>query len=450
MLAPVRHAHHRRGARAQPQHRFPARLPEAAAAAAARPEADRHLGNHRRRALLAGISAGRAGDRGVRAPVSGRGALPAAAARTRRRTTIDLNEAIVDAVDERGALRAGRRAGVPARRARDPRGRRGAAQAPSAADRDPAAVRAPVGGGAGARVQAARAAGASCSRPTSPRPRSPCRASATSSIRARRASSATATATRSSSCRWRRSPRRARTSAPGRCGRVASGVCIRLYAEDDFSARPAYTDPEVLRSSLAGVILRMKSLRLGEVEDFPFLDPPAPKAISRRLRAARRAGRGGRGERPDRDRPAARAAAARPAHRRMILAAKAEGSLAEVLVIAAALSVQDPRERPLERAQARRRGAEEVRRREIGLPRLPEAVEVLSRRRSRTRNRTASCAELCREQFPLLQPHARVARHPRQLKELRRRAGLEGVGEGRPSYAQIHRALLAGLLGNIG
>jgi len=63
----------------------------------------------------------------------------------------------------------------------------------------------------------------------------------------------------------------------GRCGRVASGVCLRLYDEDDFKVRPAYTEPELLRSSLAGVILRMKSLHLGEVEDFPFLDPPLRK-----------------------------------------------------------------------------------------------------------------------------------------------------------------------------
>src|SRR4029079_14063475 len=66
----------------------------------------------------------------------------------------------------------------------------------------------------------------------------------------------------------------------GRCGRVADGVCIRLYSEDDFAKRPAFTDPELLRSSLASVILRAKSLDLGEVDSFPFLDPPAPRAIA--------------------------------------------------------------------------------------------------------------------------------------------------------------------------
>src|SRR2546423_15003335 len=66
----------------------------------------------------------------------------------------------------------------------------------------------------------------------------------------------------------------------GRCGRVANGVCIRLYSEEGFDKRPAFTDPEILRSSLAPVILRAKSVGLGEVESFPFLDPPSPRAIA--------------------------------------------------------------------------------------------------------------------------------------------------------------------------
>src|SRR5690606_29920960 len=66
----------------------------------------------------------------------------------------------------------------------------------------------------------------------------------------------------------------------GRCGRVADGICIRLYGEEDFAARPRFSDPELLRSSLAGVILRMKSLELGDVEKFPFLDAPQPRMIT--------------------------------------------------------------------------------------------------------------------------------------------------------------------------
>ena len=88
----------------------------------------------------------------------------------------------------------------------------------------------------------------------------------------------------------------------GRCGRVANGICIRLYDEKDFAGRPRFTDPEILRSSLAGVILRMKSLRLGAVEDFPFHRGAVAPRHRRRLPAAERAGRGGRRQRADADR----------------------------------------------------------------------------------------------------------------------------------------------------
>ena len=85
----------------------------------------------------------------------------------------------------------------------------------------------------------------------------------------------------------------------GRCGRVADGICVRLYGDDDFAARAAHADPEILRSSLAAVILRMASLALGDVAAFPFLDPPSPRAISRRLPAAAGARRRRRGARAD-------------------------------------------------------------------------------------------------------------------------------------------------------
>ncbi|CAJ3911325.1 Uncharacterised protein [Burkholderia pseudomallei] len=171
----VRHPHHRRGARAQPEHRFPARLPPADPAEAAGPEADRHVGDDRRRALRAPFRqrrAARAGDRGERAAVSGRGALPADRRRPAgRRPARGRRELGPRSREERARGRARpdgrhrrrgrravprgprRRARVPARRARDPRRGRGAAQAPSAAHRDPAAVRAAVRGRAGARVQ---------------------------------------------------------------------------------------------------------------------------------------------------------------------------------------------------------------------------------------------------------------------------------------------------------
>jgi ATP-dependent helicase HrpA len=137
----------------------------------------------------------------------------------------------------------------------------------------------------------------------------------------------------------------------GRCGRVAAGVCIRLYEEQDFLSRPQYTTPELLRSSLAGVILRMKSLHLPEIEAFPFLDPPESKRVRdgqqllTELGALDEAGR-------------LTAIGKQLAHLpvdprigRMLIAARDKACLSEMLVIAAYLSVQDPRDRPLERQE---------------------------------------------------------------------------------------------------
>jgi ATP-dependent helicase HrpA len=143
----------------------------------------------------------------------------------------------------------------------------------------------------------------------------------------------------------------------GRCGRVSDGICIRLYDEKDFAGRPRFTDPEILRSSLAAVILRMKSLHLGgeggRVEDFPFLDAPSGRAIADGIQLLQELGA--------MDEAQALTALGHELSRlpldprvgRMILAARERGALREVLVIAAALSVQDVRDRPLEQqAQA--------------------------------------------------------------------------------------------------
>ena len=141
----------------------------------------------------------------------------------------------------------------------------------------------------------------------------------------------------------------------GRCGRVADGICIRLYDEKDFASRPRFTDPEILRSSLAGVILRMKSLNLlgegGRVEDFPFLEAPSGRAIADGYQLLNELGAVDDAQALT---PLGRELARLPLDPRvgrMILEGRDRGALREVLVIAAALSVQDVRDRPLE-AQA--------------------------------------------------------------------------------------------------
>ncbi|PUE15976.1 ATP-dependent RNA helicase HrpA [Limnohabitans sp. MMS-10A-160] len=137
----------------------------------------------------------------------------------------------------------------------------------------------------------------------------------------------------------------------GRCGRVANGICIRLYDDKDFAGRPRFTDPEILRSSLAGVILRMKSLHLGVVEDFPFIEAPSKRAITDGYQLLAELGA------VDDDNeltPIGKELARLPLDPRvgrMILEARGREALDEVLVIASAMSVQDVRDRPMD-AQA--------------------------------------------------------------------------------------------------
>jgi ATP-dependent helicase HrpA len=137
----------------------------------------------------------------------------------------------------------------------------------------------------------------------------------------------------------------------GRCGRVANGICIRLYDEKDFAGRTPFTDPEILRSSLAGVILRMKSLHLGVVEDFPFIEPPQRRAIADGYQLLNELGAvDDANELTPMGAELARLPLD-PRVGRMILEARDRQALDEVLVIASALSVQDVRDRPMEMQQ---------------------------------------------------------------------------------------------------
>ncbi|CAN5438318.1 ATP-dependent RNA helicase HrpA [soil metagenome] len=146
----------------------------------------------------------------------------------------------------------------------------------------------------------------------------------------------------------------------GRCGRLADGIAIRLYGQDDFDARPEFTDPEILRTNLASVVLAMTDLGLGQIEAFPFLEPPDPRQIADGVRLLHEL----QAINPDAppDVPSERLTAygraiaglpVDPRLARMLLEADRNGALAEVLIIVAALSIQDPRERPADkRAQA--------------------------------------------------------------------------------------------------
>jgi ATP-dependent helicase HrpA len=232
----------------------------------------------------------------------------------------------------------------------------------------------------------------------------------------------------------------------GRCGRVQSGVCFRLYEEEDFKARVDHTDPEIKRAGLAGVILRMKSLKLGEVEAFSFLDPPAKRAIDEGYRVLEEIGA------LDEQRqltPVGERLARLPVDPRvgrMILGGVEEGALREVLVIAAALSVQDPRERPLS-AQKQADEAQRKFRDEssdfLGLLRLWDAYQAA---------RTGPKAQLrrfCTAHFLSFVRMKEWADIHDQLAQLA--AEMDLVHNRKPAEAdQIHRALLPGLLSRLG
>ncbi|SHG75395.1 ATP-dependent helicase HrpA [Geodermatophilus nigrescens] len=137
----------------------------------------------------------------------------------------------------------------------------------------------------------------------------------------------------------------------GRCGRVADGIAIRLYTEEDFEGRPEYTDPEILRTSLASVLLQMAALDLGAVEDFPFVDPPDRRAVTDGRALLEELGALEDGRLTDTGRALAQLPLD-PRLGRMVVEADRRGVLEEVLVIAAGLTIQDPRERPAEHQQA--------------------------------------------------------------------------------------------------
>ena len=234
----------------------------------------------------------------------------------------------------------------------------------------------------------------------------------------------------------------------GRCGRVAAGICIRLYEETDFEQRQTYTTPEIMRSSLASVILRMKSLNLGDVETFPFLEPPLKRAIADGFQLLHELGAlddlnqmthiGEQLARLPLD----------PRIGRMILAARDHTSLTEVLIIASALSIQDPRERPLDFQEAADRAHQkfsEPRSEFMGFLKIWNWFNDAVKNKKSNRQ----LHEACRENFL---SHLRMREwrdvHSQLLALIHEQKWR--LNETPATYEQIHLALLTGLLGNIG
>ncbi len=233
----------------------------------------------------------------------------------------------------------------------------------------------------------------------------------------------------------------------GRCGRVAEGVCIRLYDEADYAARADYTEPEILRTNLASVILQMKILDFGGIEAFPFLDPPDPRLVKDGYRLLEELGAVDRERRVTRlGRQLARLPVD-PRIARMIYAAAHTACLREVLVIAAALSIQDPRERPIDKQQLADQ-AHALHRDEqsdfLGFFKLWSFLEEHRRHLSKRKFR-----ELCETHF--LSPNRILEWHDihQQLRAELHEMGLR-ENETEAGYDEIHRAMLSGLLSHVG
>lgn len=231
----------------------------------------------------------------------------------------------------------------------------------------------------------------------------------------------------------------------GRCGRVGPGVCIRLYSEEDFNNRAEFTDPEIKRSNLAAAILQMKSLRLGDIEAFPFVEAPERKMIGDGYKLLEELGAvDGQRHLTNTGKQLAKLPLD-PRVARMVLAAKDENCLTEVLIVASALSVQEPRERPHDKQQLadeKHKSFSDERSDFLAYLNLWRDYHEQSQHLSNNKLR-----RWCRDHFISYLRMREWHDVRRQLKSLVSELGWR-VNQQPAEYDEIHRALLAGLLGN--
>ena len=253
----------------------------------------------------------------------------------------------------------------------------------------------------------------------------------------------------------------------GRCGRMANGICIRLYSEEDYQNRQQYTPPEILRANLAEVILRMIALRMGNVEDFPFIDAPAPRSVQDGYQLLLELG-AIKTARPARHQTArftltakGRLMAQLPVDPRLsciLLEANQRGCLEDVTIIAAALSIQDPRERPVQKQaeadRAQSRFADPV-------SDFVSLLRIWHTYRQVQRNRTswAEVKQFCRDHFlsfrrmrewqDVYRQLLRVLAEHQIRIQRKSRPPETGVDPGDSWYTAVHQSILSGFLSNI-
>ncbi|MEQ8313805.1 MAG: ATP-dependent RNA helicase HrpA [Gammaproteobacteria bacterium] len=232
----------------------------------------------------------------------------------------------------------------------------------------------------------------------------------------------------------------------GRCGRVADGICIRLYSETDFQSRPEFTDPEILRTNLASVILRMQHLKLGDVSEFPFLEPPAPKAVNegfkllmelnalnqeRKLTAAGRI---------------MAVLPVDPRYARMLVTANTERCLSEISVIVSALSIQDPREVGAENRQQARQAMERFSHPDSDFLELLNIWNDYEKRRQSLSQ--SQLRKYCKQHFLSFMRMREWREVHRQLVLACQQQGLK-LNKEAAGYSAIHKAIISGSLNQI-
>jgi ATP-dependent helicase HrpA len=234
----------------------------------------------------------------------------------------------------------------------------------------------------------------------------------------------------------------------GRAGRVSEGVCIRLYSEEDFNARPPYTQPEIQRSNLAEVILRMMAFRLGDIESFPFVNPPTPAAIASGFVLLQELGAlDERREMTPLGQQLARLPID-PTLGRMLLQSQHEHATRELLIIAAGLSIQDPRERPLDQREAADAAHKRFSNPQSDFLALLNIWDAVHDQWESIRTQGAR-RKFCRQHFLSYTRMREWQDLHAQLHGALENVATVKLNESNADYAAIHRSILTGLLGHV-
>ncbi len=234
----------------------------------------------------------------------------------------------------------------------------------------------------------------------------------------------------------------------GRCGRVSAGICIRLYAEDDYQQRPEFTEPEILRTNLASVILQMKIMGLGDIDDFPFVEPPLPKMIRGGLTVLQELNALDQQNQVTAIGIKLAKLPIDPKLARMLIAADEEGCLTEVTIIVAALSIQDVRERPADKMQQADQKHALFKAEDSDFMSFLKLWNCFEEQRKHLSNNRLR--KYCQEHFiAYLRMREWRDIYAQILQIIKGDLGMR-LNQLDAGYAEIHRALLTGLLSNIG